>query len=170
MEHGDLLPAQKELVDAILAHPGLSLEEEIHRRNTAIRAVMQYCGIEEGGMHASRPKQSSGSITLPGKSEDASQLDLNKEALEAAKVSVYKETRPRICFVCLGNENLPTDFRTHSFHTPGDLSKHFKRKHLANTGKGESIRCNLYQVDLDDKMHWQRHAHDVHGTVSFGAT
>lgn len=170
VEHHDLLPAQKELVDAILAHPGLSLEEEIHRRNKAIRAVMRYCGIEEGGMYASRPKRSSGRITPPGKSEDASQLDLDEEALEAAKVSVYKETRPRICFVCLGSEDLPTDCRTHSFYTSGDLSKHFIRKHLANAGKGKSIRCDLCQVDLDNKIHWQRHAHDVHGTVSFGAT
>ncbi|ORX95381.1 hypothetical protein BCR34DRAFT_607969 [Clohesyomyces aquaticus] len=168
--HNDLLPAQKELIDAILAHPGLSLEEEIRRRNKAIRAVMRYCGIEEGRMYPSRPKRSSGCITLPGKSEDASQLDLDEEALEAAKVLVYKETRPRVCFVCLGNENLPTELRTHSFHTSGDLSKHFKRKHLANTRKGESIRCNLCQVDLNNKMHWQRHAHDVHGTVSLGAT
>ncbi|KAF2202605.1 HET-domain-containing protein [Delitschia confertaspora ATCC 74209] len=40
-----LPPAQKELVDAILAHPGLSIEEEIRRRNKAIHAVVRYCEI-----------------------------------------------------------------------------------------------------------------------------
>jgi hypothetical protein len=163
--HDTLLPAQKELVDAILAHPGLTLEAEICWRNRAIQAVTEYCGVEEGAMYASQPKRSRGHITPPSKSEDASQLNPDKEALEAAKVSVYKETRPRICFVCLGNENLPTKLRTCSFHTSGDLSKHFKRKHLANTGKGHSLRCNLCQVDLDNKMHWQQHAFDIHGTV-----
>ena len=33
--------AQKGLVDAVLAEPGATLGEEIHRRNRAIRAVMQ---------------------------------------------------------------------------------------------------------------------------------
>ncbi|KAF2685708.1 C2H2 finger domain protein [Lentithecium fluviatile CBS 122367] len=164
--YSTLLPAQKELVDAILARPGLTLEEEIRRRNTAISAVMRYCGIEEGGMHLSRPKRSSGRITPPGKSEESTQLDLDEKALEAAKVAVYKETRPRICFVCLGNENLPTELRTYSFYTSVDLSKHFKRKHLQHIKEGDELRCNLCQVCLDSKMHLRRHALDVHGTVS----
>ncbi|KAF2241321.1 hypothetical protein BU26DRAFT_511433 [Trematosphaeria pertusa] len=164
--HGALLPAQKELVNAILARPGLTLEEEISWRNTAISAVMRYCGIEEGGIHPSRPKRLSGRITPPGKNEDNAQLDLDEKALEAAKVAVYKETRPRICFVCLGNENLPTELRTYSFYTLGDLSKHFKRKHLQYIKEGDQLGCSLCQVWLEDKMHLQRHACEVHGTVS----
>jgi hypothetical protein len=164
--HGALLPAQKELVDAILAPPGVTLEEEVRRRNAAISAVMRYCGIEEGGMHPSRPKRSSVRITLPGKSQDDVRLDPNEEALEAAKVAVYKEMRPRICFVCLGNENLPMELRTYSFYTSGDLSKHFKRKHLQHIKEGDQLGCSLCQVCLQGKMHLQRHAVDVHGTVS----
>ncbi|KAF2812979.1 uncharacterized protein BDZ99DRAFT_437746 [Mytilinidion resinicola] len=152
-----MLPAQKKLADAIMAPPGVTLEAEIRRRNRAIQAVTEYCGVEEGGMHAVRLQRSSGCITPPGKSK---YVDLSAQALEAAKVSVYKETRPRICFVCLGKENLPTDVRIHLFYTSGDLSKHFKNKHLG------IMRCDLCQVNLDDKMHWQRHAHEVHGTVS----
>ncbi|KAH8710290.1 hypothetical protein GQ44DRAFT_714462 [Phaeosphaeriaceae sp. PMI808] len=164
--HGALLPAQKELIDAILARPGLTLEEEFGRRNTAISAVMRYCGIEEGGMHLSLPKRASNRITPPKKNEDDAQLDLDEKALEAAKVAVYKETRPRICFVCLGNQTLPTEVRTYSFHTSGDLSKHFRRKHLQHIKKGDRLSCHLCQVCLNDKMHLQRHALDVHGTVS----
>lgn len=164
--HIDLLPAQMELVDAILAPVGRNLEEEIQRRNKAIRAVTRYCGIEEGGMHQSRPKRSSGRITPSGKSKADAQLSLDEEALEAAKVAVYKEARPRICFVCLGNEKLPTEWRTYSFYSSGDLTRHFKRKHLQHIKEGDQLRCNLCQVRLTDKMHLQRHADDVHGTVS----
>ncbi|ORX94402.1 kinase-like domain-containing protein [Clohesyomyces aquaticus] len=64
------------------------------------------------------------------KGEDVAQLNSNKEALEAAKVSVYEDIRLIICFLCLGNNKLPTQSRTYSFYTSGDLSKHFKRKHL----------------------------------------
>jgi hypothetical protein len=150
-----MLPAQKKLTDTIMAPPGVTLEAEIGRRNRAIQAVTEYYGVEEGGMHPIRLQRLSGGITPLGKNNDDTQLDLSAQVLEAAKVSVYKERRPKICFVCLGNENLPIELRTYSFHTPGDLSKHFKRRHLAIPRKGESIRCNLYQVDLDNKMHWQ---------------
>ncbi|KAF1970804.1 hypothetical protein BU23DRAFT_472901, partial [Bimuria novae-zelandiae CBS 107.79] len=144
--HSDRLPAQKELVDAIWAPAGCNLEEEIQRRNKAIRAVARYCGIEEGGMHPSRSKRLSGRITPPGKSEADAQLNLDEKALEAAKVAVYKETRSRVCFVCLGNENLPTELHTYSFHTSGDLSKHFKRKHLQHIKEVDQLRCNLCQM------------------------
>ncbi|KAF1966819.1 hypothetical protein BU23DRAFT_368035, partial [Bimuria novae-zelandiae CBS 107.79] len=76
-----------------------------------------------------------------------------------------KERRPRICFVCLGNEKLSTAQRTHSFYSPGDLSKHFIRRHLANVRDGDILRCGLCRIDIEHKMHWQRHTHEVHGTV-----
>ena len=132
--------AQKALVDAVMALPGVTLEEEIRRRNRAIRAVTEYCGIEEGGMY--RLKRSSSGITPPGKREDTSQLDLDEQALEAVRVSVYKEKRPRICFVCLG-ENLLIEQRIQEFSTPGDLSKHFRRKHLQHIKEGDSLGCKL---------------------------
>ena len=91
---------------------------------------------------------------------------VTKLALEAAKVSVYNETRPMMCFVCLGNENLSVQARTYLFYNSGVLSTHFKRRHLANCRQEGQIRCDLCQVDLDNKTHWQRHAYDVHGTVS----
>ncbi|OCK73338.1 hypothetical protein K432DRAFT_420771 [Lepidopterella palustris CBS 459.81] len=132
----------KELVDAILAQPGLSIEEEMCRQNKAIYAIIRYCGIEEGG------------------------LNPDNEALEAAKVSVYKDERPTICFLCLGNNKLPTQSRIYSFYTSGDLSKHFKRKNLQYIKEGNQLRCNLYRVDLDGKTHLRRNIYNVHGTVS----
>ena len=163
-----MLLEQKELVDAVVSLPGTTFEEEIRRRDRAIRAVMQYCKVEEGGMYPTASKlckRSSGRAT-PVKTMDEAKIDSRVEALEAAKVSVYSEKRPKICFLCLGNENLSIKQRIYSFHTPGDLSKHFKRKHLANIREGEKIQRNLCQVVLAHKMHLQRHADDIHGTVS----
>lgn len=49
--HDVMLPAQGELADSVLSKPGTIIEEEMDRRNRAIRAVTLYCGIEEGGMN-----------------------------------------------------------------------------------------------------------------------
>ncbi|KAF1364477.1 hypothetical protein EJ07DRAFT_27239, partial [Lizonia empirigonia] len=157
-----MLPAQKELADSVLSQSGTTIKEEMCRRDRAIRAVMLYCGIEEGGMNSTRTKQPN-IITRPAVK---AQSECNEEALETAKVLVYKDPRPKICFICLGNKKLPTEVRTYSFYTPGDLSKHFKRKNLQNIKDEESLSCELCQVSLDGKMHLQRHAQDVHGTVS----
>lgn len=116
-------------------------------------------------MCPSRPRRWSDRITPPSKSEDAPQLNFDERALEAAKVSVYKEEKPRICFMCLG-EDLPMDQRIHSFYSSGNPSKHFKRKHLEHIKKGDSLKCKLCEVPLAHKMHLQRHALKVHGTVS----
>jgi hypothetical protein len=43
--HIALLLVQKKLVDAILAPLGLTFDEEVCQRNTAIGAVTRYCGI-----------------------------------------------------------------------------------------------------------------------------
>jgi hypothetical protein len=38
-------------------------------------------------------------------------------------VSVYKEARPRVCSICLSNEQSPTKVRSYLFNISGDLSK-----------------------------------------------
>ncbi|CAN9242336.1 unnamed protein product [Alternaria alternata] len=160
--HNIMLPAQEELANSILSKPGTTIEEETDRRNGAIRAVTLYCGIEEGGMYPVQKAGRSRNIALSTKS----QLRYDEEALEAAKVSVYKEERLKICFLCLGNETLPLAQRIHSFSTPGDLTKHFGRKHLRNIKSSEGLSCNLCKVFLADKKHLQQHAEKVHGTAS----
>lgn len=157
-----MLPAQQELADSILSKPGPTMEKEMNRRNGAIRAVTLYCGIEEGGMNPVQKGRRSKNIALFAKS----QLKTEEKELEAAKVSVYKEKRPKICFLCLGNETLPLAQRIYPFGTPGDLSKHFGRKHLQHIKIGEGLSCNLCKLPLKNKMHLQRHAQDIHGTVS----
>ncbi|KAF2184228.1 hypothetical protein K469DRAFT_781492 [Zopfia rhizophila CBS 207.26] len=107
----------------VLLLPGLSLEEEACRRSAVINAIIAYCNIKKGGtLWVQRARGST--------VRDPPAVNPLYKALEAAKVSVYKEKRPTICFVCLGNKKLPITERTQPFYTSGDLSKHFKRKHL----------------------------------------
>ena len=44
-------PAQGELADLVLLNLGTSIEEEIDRRNRAIRAVTLYYSVKEGGIN-----------------------------------------------------------------------------------------------------------------------
>ena len=146
-------------MDAVLAKPGIILEAEFCRRNTAIQAVVVYCGFEEGGMRFFRPKKPSTRAARSGERE-VLQQDTAEADLEAAKVAVYKEKRPIICFMCLGEQRIET------FHLLTDLSKHFKRRHLSNVKEGERPECRLCQIPLNDVTHLQRYIYDVHGTVS----
>ena len=46
-----MLLKQKELVNAVISLPGTTFKEEIYQYNRAIRVVIQYCKVEEGGMY-----------------------------------------------------------------------------------------------------------------------
>ena len=107
---------------------------------------MQYCKVKEGGIYpaASKPCERFSGRAIPVKTIDKAKIDSWVKALKAAKVLVYSKKRPKIYFLCLGNKNLLIKQRIYSFHTPGNLSKYFKRKHLANIREGEKIQYNLY--------------------------
>ncbi|TVY31730.1 hypothetical protein LSUB1_G007778 [Lachnellula subtilissima] len=99
----DMPPLQRRLVKTILTLPGTTLEEEFSRCNASINAIVAYCKFKEA----------------------------KKEALKAAILLVFIEKRPLICFVCLGRQGLEFTKRMYKFASPGDLTKHFKRKHLS---------------------------------------
>jgi hypothetical protein len=71
---------------------------------------------------------------------------------------VFKEKRLKVCFLCLGNKGLLLAQRIHLFSALGNLSKHFRHKHLKYIKSRKSLSCNLYKVSLLDKMQLQRHA------------
>jgi len=160
----DTLPEQRRLIETmILAPPGATIEEERQRRDDAVNAVTAYCKIEEGDICGGR-KRSGGRVkAVVIKKEDS--LSLEDEALKAAMLSVYTEKRPKICFLCLG-EDLPLKVRLYSFSSPSDLSKHFKRKHLKHVKEGEALECKLCKMTLAHRMHLRNHALTIHGTVS----
>ncbi|KAF2415628.1 hypothetical protein EJ08DRAFT_673832 [Tothia fuscella] len=125
-------PEQKHLIEMLMLAPlGTIYKEEVRRRNNATNAVIAYCGFQEGETDK-RQKRPAGL----GKPEVISAIDRPvadpaKQALETAMLAVFKEKRPTICFLCLGNEKLLLSKRVFSFSSPTDLGKHFRRKHLS---------------------------------------
>ncbi|XTI84446.1 hypothetical protein V2W45_1225658, partial [Cenococcum geophilum] len=103
----------KRLIKVIMTLPSMLLEDKIYRRNNAINTVVDYCNVEEGRVY--RP------IKIK---EDAEILEAAK-ALERARLSLYKEKRLKICFICLGNKKLAISKRIYKFYTPAAIIKHF---------------------------------------------
>lgn len=159
----EMPPMQKRLVETIMTLPGTTVEEEFCRRNAAINAVAAYCNFQEGGAVA-MPRER---LSTSAKAACAQLVaaDVEKQAISAAMVRVFKEERPTICFICLGEESLPFEKRVYAFASPGDLTKHFKRKHLSQFKEGDWIGCKVCQMPLQHKMHLMNHAERIHGTV-----
>lgn len=162
----DTLPEQRRLIECIiLAPPGETLEEEDKRRARAVDAVTAYCKIEEGQTLKRGKPLGRAKIAVIKQERDVTPSP-QEVAIEAAMLSVYEETRPRICFLCLGNGALPLEARVYPFNKAGDLSRHFRRKHLSNIQEDDRLECKVCAITLEGKMHLQRHAIDIHGTVS----
>jgi hypothetical protein len=158
----DMPLTQRRLVETIITLPGTTLKEESRRRNDAINAVAAHCQFQEGGAVARGRRSTKQKSSIPIREVDpqVAAAEAEKQALDAATLSVFKEERPTICFLCLGEGLIK------SFGKPGDLSKHFKRKHLANIEEGDRLECKVCQMPLKNKMVLQNHAHRIHGTVS----
>ena len=86
--------------------PSMLLEDEIRRRNNAINVVVNYCNIKEGRAYqpSHYQKQFKTGIALGQVKikKDTKILEAAK-ALERAKSSLYKEKRPKICFIYFRN-------------------------------------------------------------------
>lgn len=142
---------QRRLVETIITLLGTTLEEEICRRNAAINATAAYCKFQEGGAAPRRaPIKRTGST--PADLQLAA-AEAAKQALDAAMLLVYTENRPTVCFMCLRERNLSFEKRIKKFTSLGDLTKHFKRKHLANIKEGDRIGCKVYRMSLEHKSH-----------------
>ena len=103
------------------------LGKEIQRRNMAINAVTRYCGIEEGiSYHSRRYSRPKVSMAMTSKDEKPSPPGPDA-VLELAKLSIYIEERPQICFLYIGNPALPMCDQVKKYATVGSLSRHFRR-------------------------------------------
>ncbi|KAE8440717.1 hypothetical protein EG329_006768 [Mollisiaceae sp. DMI_Dod_QoI] len=137
------VPINKRLAETVITLPGTTIEEEFCRRNTAIDTVAAYYQFQEGGAAArprARPFVRRASLT-PSK-ETNPQLaaaEAEKQALSDAILLVFTEERTTTCFLCLGEQSLPFERRTYKFASPGDLTKHLKRKHLAYVREGDRL-------------------------------
>ncbi|KAF4480421.1 hypothetical protein CGGC5_v011005 [Colletotrichum fructicola Nara gc5] len=148
-------PAQKRLLTKLTAPLVATLEGQYCRRDNAIEAVSAYCTVQEG-CAVRRPQHGPKEDRIP----PSPVTPREGSSLYEATLSVFvanKKERPRRCFVCIGQALcLPADDEqrlnelSHEFYTPSDLTKHFR----------------LCDVALKNKMHFQRHAIEVHGTVT----
>ncbi|OAQ58191.1 C2H2 finger domain-containing protein [Pochonia chlamydosporia 170] len=161
-------PAQKLLVKALTAPVGDTLEGQYQRRDNAIEAIVAYCSVEEGP--TVRRCISSTTVSRENIHEPS-----EGDPLFLATVSVFVDNpkeRPRRCFLCVGAAlSLPRDDprvedKIGEFYTPGDLSKHFRRRHLSKLRDNDRPVCQVCDMTLSHKMHLQKHAIVVHGTVS----
>lgn len=184
----EVVPApQKRLMESLLTLPRPTLEEEMGRRTEAIDAVAAYSLFEEGETcRLPRDKRSSKdpvtvrpthrdtSLQGTDATESVSSVD---DQLVAAIRSVMKPIskdrssktkakRPLFCFICLGQPELDIVKRTYKFASHGDVTKHIKRKHLRHISTPSDIRCNICDEQFSCKMHLQRHAIDIHSTVT----
>ncbi|USP82191.1 hypothetical protein yc1106_09465 [Curvularia clavata] len=147
------------LILAATSPPESSVAAEMTRKVEAINAVKDYCSFEEGEMPRRRAEDPCANYK-PQETDDT-----RKKAIEEAKDVFFKENRPKICFICLGNEGLVLEKRLYCFASPGDLSKHFKR-HLMQFNESKGEECRLCKVHLSNSLHMRRHAFEQHGTVS----
>ena len=164
-------PAQKRLVNALMAPVEPTIEGQYRRRDAAINAIVAYCAVVEPPT-VRRTNHSAANVAQLSAIEDG---PWSSNRVHMASVSVYiakDEDRPRRCFICVG-EALhlePDDYRIdtliHEFYTSGDLTKHFKRRHLSNLREDHEIQCRVCAMPLDHKTHLQNHARRIHGTVS----
>ncbi|KJZ72256.1 hypothetical protein HIM_08398 [Hirsutella minnesotensis 3608] len=162
-------PAQGKLLEAINAPLGRDLNDQYRRRDNAINAIITYCMVEEG-LTIRRPQ----TLLEPADRKHHDDPSLGRPIYDAL-LSVFvkaKKDRPRRCFICVGKaQTLSPDDGTvadllREFYTPGDVSKHFRRKHLANLHGDECIKCPACDLSLDHSEHLRNHALRVHGIVS----
>ncbi|EGU87128.1 hypothetical protein FOXB_02355 [Fusarium oxysporum f. sp. conglutinans Fo5176] len=170
-------PAQKRLYEALTAPAANTIESEYRRRNNAILSVMSYCSVQEPPLPLMAKYKAVATKKDVSNLHDNTPKDTASSALGDAITSVFvksRSERSRRCFLCVGRATTlqHPDPAIHGlikpFYSSGDLSRHFKRRHLSNLQLNEKLHCRLCNETLDHKMHLQNHAETVHGVVSHG--
>lgn len=148
------------VIDTLFTFATSCPEEECKRRVEAISALTALCRLQES-RRPCRPKASASTIKLEQNRTPLSTLEGRR-----LSDSLLIECKPTQCIFCLGQEDLPAATRLRSFHSHGDLKKHFHRKHLRHHPGGQPITCPhpKCHVDLTGTMHLQNHAEVIHKT------
>ncbi|KAI1839461.1 hypothetical protein JX266_014328 [Neoarthrinium moseri] len=160
-------PAQQRLLQAILAPVSNTLEGQYQRRSRAIQAIIVYCEIVEvQPVHAGRTD--TGNASTDYARQETSSL---AQAVSSVFIESSKERSNR-CFLCIGaalsleSDDPSVERLIRAFSSPGDLTKHFRRRHLSNLASNTRPECKVCNVVLAHKMHLQNHALLIHGTRS----
>lgn len=173
----DAHPAQKRLYEALTAPATNTIEAEYRRRNNAILSVMSYCSVQESPLPPMTRIRAIANKDCVSDLHNDTTKETASSVLGDAITSVFTKSRAersRRCFLCVGRATTlePSDPAIDGlikpFYSSGDLSRHFKRRHLSNLQPNEKLYCRLCDEMLDHKMHLQNHAETVHGTVSHG--
>ena len=91
------------------------------------------------------------------------------QAIQSVRIKSQGQ-RPKICFLCLGNPNLPLKDRIVEHATSGSLTRHFLRKHVNPPWPARGIECNICGMELlERKTDLLNHAERCHGTVVRGS-
>ena len=148
-----------QVIDSLFTFATSFPEEECRRRAKAIKALIALCNVQEG-RRLRRRTHSASTNTLTQETPPATLRPLGLSD------SLPVECKPTQCIFCLGSEALPAEVRLKSFHSRGDLKKHFQRKHLRHHPKDQPIECPhpRCKVTLHNTMHLQNHAETVHKT------
>ncbi|MCJ1478787.1 hypothetical protein MMC13_007471 [Lambiella insularis] len=155
------LPERSCAIDKLFTLPASSFEDERQRQIDAINAITAICSVQE-----SRPRRR----PRPMISASGTGRQMNAQSVSVPNLSLppspskLSQVGPTQCIVCLGKKQLAYKDRIRSFHSVGDLKKHFHRKHLRHYKEGEAIECHLCGIALNGPMHFQNHAARVHGT------
>lgn len=137
----DIPIIQKHIVKSMMILLRITLDKEFCQHSTTINTVTTYYKFQEGGIVIQLCKRLStrrASLTLAKKADlQLVAIATKKQALNVAMLVVYQQVRPTIYFICLGELGLLFSKYMYSFASLGDLTKHFKQKHLANYNKGD---------------------------------
>lgn len=149
------------VIQALFTFATSSLEKECRRRVEAINALTALCRLQEA-RRPRRPKPSASDIKLEQDTKPPSVLDL-----PSLSDSIPIECESTQCIFCLGEEGLPALTPQKSFHSSGNLKKHFQRKYFCHHSNSKPIACPhpKCNVELESKMQLQNHAAMVHKTL-----
>lgn len=181
LEHKSFIPPQHLMViDATLTMPGATLEAEYQRWINMINAMTAFCLVEEGRpapwpiQSCQWPVPDDDKPCPPAKRQWCVLNDDTEITLCKAMESVWiknSEEWPLICFLCLGNANLPLKERILKYTTPGSLIRHFLQKHINPPWPARGVECNVCGMELlERKAELLNHAEWYHGTVVQGRT
>lgn len=162
---GHLSEERRRAVGALFTFATSDPAEGCKRRSEAINAVTALSKRQELPVRKvcrPGPNHRTGAGVRRGVEADPA------DEVKTAREPFPMECLPTQCIFCLGQTELSLELRVKAFHSPGDLKKHFHRKHLRHYPDGEPITCPhpLCDANLNHKMHLQNHAETVHKTFT----
>lgn len=155
VKHEYALNERYQAVKALFTLPKQTLSEERRRESQAITALIALCQKKEDRRRAQFLK-------APAKG-DVSNSSMAGVVVEHS-TSRNLECKPRQCFLCLGDEGLPSQKREKEFCSRADLKKHVLRYHLRHFVEDATVVCPLDGEPLRGHVNVLSHGQFTHGT------